>query len=47
MFLQSLAIRDRHREARMWKLARASQRLLNLPLLGRIANSILGWLAKR
>lgn len=47
MFLHSLAVRDRQREARMWKLARASQRLLNLPLIGRVANPILGWLAKR
>lgn len=46
-FLHSLAIRDRQREERMWTLARASQRLLRMPVIGRVANPILAWLAKR
>jgi hypothetical protein len=46
-FLHSLAIRDRQREQRMWTLARASQRVFDLPLVGRVASPILSWLGKQ
>src|SRR5207245_3514196 len=33
-FLHELAVRERHREASQWALAKASQRMLRLPVLG-------------
>jgi len=46
-FLQDLAIRERHRESRLWTLARASQRALRLPVVGPAATRALRWLMRR
>ena len=46
-FLHGLAIRDRHREVRLWTLAKASQRVLEMPVVGRVAARALRWLTRR
>ena len=46
-FLHGLAIRDRHRGDRNWKLAKASQRVLQLPVVGRVATRVVDWLIRR
>jgi hypothetical protein len=46
-FLHDLAIRDRHREVRLWKLAKASQRVIEMPVVGPVAARALGWLIRR
>lgn len=46
-FLQELAVRERRREADMWTLAKASQRLLRMPIVGPAATRTLRWLARR
>jgi hypothetical protein len=46
-FLHDLAIRDRHRQDRLWRLAKASQRVLQLPVVGRVATRVVDWLARR
>ena len=46
-FLHDLAAGDRHREKRMWTLAKASQRVLRMPLVGPMATRALRWLSRR
>jgi len=46
-FLHDLAIRDRHRGDRLWKFAKASQLVLQLPVVGRVAARVVDWLARR
>jgi hypothetical protein len=46
-FLHDLAVRERHRESRLWTLARASQRALRLPVVGPAATRALRWLMRR
>ena len=46
-FLHDLAVRDRHREMRLWTLAKASQRVMQLPVVVPVATRALGWLVRR
>jgi len=46
-FLHDLAVRDRHREGTMFTLAKASQRVLRIPLVGPAATRALRWLIRR
>lgn len=46
-FLHDLAVADRHRQGRMWKLAKASQRVLSMPVVGPAATRALRWLGRR
>ena len=46
-FLHDLALRERHRETRLWTLAKASQRALRMPLVGPVATRALRWLTRR
>ena len=46
-FLHDLAIRDRLRGDRLWKLAKASQRMLRLPVVGGVAARVVDWLSRR
>jgi hypothetical protein len=46
-FLHQLALRDRHREDRLWTVAKASQRVLELPVVGGAAMRALRWLSRR
>lgn len=46
-FLHDLALRDRNREVRLWTLAKASQRVIEMPLVGPVAARALGWLIRR
>jgi len=46
-FLHDLALRDLHREDRLWTLAKASQRVLRLPVVGRAATRVVNWLIPR
>lgn len=46
-FLHELAARDRHRERSLWTLAKASQRVLRMPLVGPAATRALRWLIRR
>jgi hypothetical protein len=43
-FLHDLAIRERRREGRMWMLANAAQRVLQMPVVGPAATRLLRWL---
>jgi hypothetical protein len=43
-FLHALSIRERRREGRMWMLANATQRVLQIPLIGPAASRLLRWL---
>lgn len=46
-FLHDLAVRDRHREGTMFTLAKASQRVLQIPVVGPAATRALRWLIRR
>jgi hypothetical protein len=46
-FLHDLATRDRHRERRIWTLAKAAQRVLEIPVIGPLATRALGRLTRR
>jgi hypothetical protein len=46
-FLHSLAIRERHREGRMWMLANAAQRVLRTPVVGPMGTRLLRWLSRK
>ena len=46
-FLHDLALRDRHRERSLWTLAKASQRVLRMPVVGPAATRALRWLIRR
>ncbi len=46
-FLHDLAVRDRHREGVLWTMAKASQRALRMPVVGRVATRALRWLIRR
>ena len=46
-FLHDLAVRDRHRADRLWKFAKASQRVLQVPVVGRAAARVVDWLSRR
>ena len=46
-FLHDLAVRDRHRERSLWTLAKASQRVLRMPLVGPAATWALRRLIRR
>jgi len=46
-FLHDLATRDRHRERRIWTLAKAAQRVLEMPVIGPLATRVLGRLIRR
>jgi len=45
-FLHALAIRERRREGRMWMLANAAQRVLQMPVVGPVGTRILRWLTR-
>jgi len=40
MFLHDLSVRDRYREVHLWKLAKAAQRFLEMPVVGRVASPL-------
>ncbi|HXH91027.1 MAG TPA: glycosyltransferase [Thermoanaerobaculia bacterium] len=46
-FLHALATRERHREGRMWMLANAAQRVLQVPVVGPMGTRLLRWLAPK
>jgi len=46
-FLHDLAVRERYRERSLWTLAKASQRVLRMPVLGPAATRALRWLIRR
>ena len=46
-FLHDLAVRDRHRGRTLWTLAKASQRVLRMPVIGPAATRALRWLIRR
>jgi len=46
-FLHDLAVRDRHREGTLFTLAKASQRVLRIPVVGPAATRALRWLIRR
>jgi hypothetical protein len=46
-FLHDLAVRDRYRERSLWTLAKASQRVLRMPVIGPAATRALRWLIRR
>jgi glycosyltransferase involved in cell wall biosynthesis len=46
-FLHDLAIRDRHREARHWELAKAAQRAMEIPVIGAVTRRVLRRLLRR
>ena len=46
-FLHDLAVRDRHRERSLLTLAKASQRVLRMPVVGPAATRALRWLIRR
>jgi hypothetical protein len=46
-FLHDLAVRERHREGRLWTLAKTSQRALRVPVVGPMASRALRWLIRR
>jgi Glycosyltransferase Family 4 len=46
-FLQDLALGERSREKTLWKLAKASQRALRIPVVGPMAGRALRWLMRR
>ncbi len=46
-FLHDLALRDRYRERSLWTLAKASQRVLRMPVVGPAATRALRWLMRR
>jgi hypothetical protein len=46
-FLQALAVRERRREGRMWMLANAAQRVLQVPVVGPMGTRLLRWLAPK
>lgn len=46
-FLHALAVRERRREGRMWMLANASQRVLQMPVVGPMSTRLLRWLASK
>jgi len=46
-FLHDLAVGERHRERSLWTLAKASQRVLRMPVVGPAATRALRWLMKR
>jgi hypothetical protein len=47
LFLQDLAARDRHRSRTLMTVAKASQRILRMPLIGTAATRALRWLIRR
>jgi hypothetical protein len=47
VFLQNLAVRDRHRSQTLLTLAKASQRILRMPVIGSAATRALRWLIRR
>jgi hypothetical protein len=47
VFLQHLALRDRHRSQTLMTLAKASQRILRTPVIGTMATRALRWLMRR
>jgi hypothetical protein len=47
VFLQDLAIRDGHRGQTLFTLAKASQRILQMPVVGTAATRALRWLTRR
>jgi len=44
-FLHTLAIRERRQEGGMWMLAKATQRVLQMPVVGPVGTRLLRWLA--
>jgi hypothetical protein len=46
-FLRELTMRERRRETTTWQLARASQRVLEMPVVGPAASRALRWLLRR
>jgi len=46
-FLHALAIGERRREGRMWMLANAAQRVLQVPVIGPVSTRLLRWLAPK
>lgn len=46
-FLHDLAVRERRREDTLWTLAKASQRVLRVPVVGSAATRLLRWLIPR
>ena len=46
-FLHALAVGDRHRERSLWTLAKASQRVLRMPVVGPAATWALRRLIRR
>ena len=46
-FLHLVATRDRRNTAPFWRLAKASQRVLEMPVVGPVATRALGWLVRR
>jgi len=46
-FLHDLAVRDRYRERSLFTLAKASQRVLRMPVVGPAATRALHWLIRR
>jgi len=47
VFLQDLAVRDRHRSRTLLTVANASQRILRMPVIGTAATRTLRWLMRR
>ncbi|HEV7488747.1 MAG TPA: glycosyltransferase [Thermoanaerobaculia bacterium] len=47
IFLQDLAVRDRHRSRTLLTVANASQRILRMPVIGTAATRTLRWLMRR
>jgi hypothetical protein len=45
-FLHALATRERRREGRMWTMANAAQRVLQMPVVGPMSTRLLRWLAR-
>ena len=46
-FLHALATRERRREGRMWMLANAAQRVLQVPVVGPMGTRLLRWLTPK
>jgi hypothetical protein len=46
-FLHRLAVQMRSRDGRIWKVANASQRVLETPVVGPVATRVLRWLIRR
>jgi hypothetical protein len=47
LFLQDLAVRDRHRSRTLMTVAKTSQRILRMPVIGTVATRALRWLMRR